>query len=144
MKSYWFTAVGAGVILWSAALQLNAVPVTFQVNMSYQIQLGNFDPNTDFVDIAGNFNGWGAFLTQLTDLDADSIYEITIDGFLIGQQLQYKYRINGLWDGSEEFPNGGPNRFYSVIDGANVILVCGITIRSLTIPTPNSWLTLRC
>ncbi|MFQ5637601.1 MAG: hypothetical protein ACE5IR_06350, partial [bacterium] len=36
------------------------VSVTFQVNMSYQIELGKFYPATEFVDLAGTFNGWGS------------------------------------------------------------------------------------
>ena len=37
-----------------------AVDVTFQVRMAYQAQLGSFDPDSDFVDLAGTFNDWGA------------------------------------------------------------------------------------
>jgi len=103
---------------------LRAVPVTFQVNMSYMIEQGRFDPASDFVDVAGNFNGWGDNpLTPLSDLDADSIYEVTVDGFTIGQDIQFKFRINGQWDGTEEFPGGGANRVYTVEDSPNVLLV---------------------
>ena len=37
----------------------HAVEITFQVRMAYQIELGNFDPENDFVDLAGTFNGCG-------------------------------------------------------------------------------------
>lgn len=111
------------VFLLSGPL-LHAVPVTFQVNMSYLIEQGRFDPAADFVDIAGSFNGWGSNpLVPLADPNADSIYEVTLSGFVSGQEIQYKHRINGLWDGTEEFPGGGPNRVYTVQDNNNVILV---------------------
>jgi len=94
--------------------------ITFKVNMSHQISLGNMNPATDSLDIAGNFNGWDGINHQLTDADADSIYEITIDDTAlihVGDNLEFKFRINGNWDTSE-FPGGGPNRTYTVVAGA--------------------------
>ena len=35
------------------------VNVTFQVDMSEEIQLGHFDPKVNQVDVRGSFNGWG-------------------------------------------------------------------------------------
>jgi alpha-amylase len=101
-----------------------ALPVTFQVRMSHQIDLSNFDPDHDFVDLAGDFNGWGnSPLTPLTDGDGDETYEITLGGFTAGQSIEFKFRMNGEWDGSEEFPGGGPNRQYTVQEDENQILV---------------------
>lgn len=101
-----------------------AVEITFRVRMSYQIELGAFDPGSDFVDIAGTFNGWGGSpLTPLADADGDSIYEVTRGGFTPGQQIEYKFRRNGVWDGTEEFPGVGNNRFYTVPAGDDTILV---------------------
>ncbi len=34
------------------------VPVTFSVNVSRQVQLGTFDPNTMSMEVRGNFNDW--------------------------------------------------------------------------------------
>jgi glycosidase len=124
MKSigYFLGAVLLAFVFSSTSLQ--AVPVTFQVNMSYLIDQGRFDPATDFVDVAGSFNGWGSDpLIPLADQNADSIYEVTLNGFVVGQEIQYKFRINGLWDGTEEFPGGGANRVYTVQDSNNAILV---------------------
>ena len=92
--------------------------------MAQQIVLGNFDPATDFVDLAGTFNGWGtAPLTPLTDADGDSIYEVTLDGFTASESIEFKFRINGQWDGTEEFPGIGNNRVYTVQASDNLILV---------------------
>ncbi|MCH8568225.1 MAG: T9SS type A sorting domain-containing protein [Balneolales bacterium] len=97
--------------------------VTFRVNMSYQANQENFNPDSQFVDVAGNFNGWDGAQSVLSDEDADLIYEVTIDGFEPGENLQFKFRIDGLWDGNEEFPGGGPNRSYTVQSGTNIISV---------------------
>jgi glycosidase len=92
--------------------------------MSYQIQLGGFDPETEFVDIAGTFNSWGDDpLTPLADADGDSVYEVTLDGFTAGEDIEYKYRQNGLWDGTEEFPGAGNNRFYTVPSNDDTLTV---------------------
>ena len=96
--------------------------VSFNVNMSYQQTLGIFNPDSDFVDIAGNFNGWDGAGYFLTDMDTDLIYTITIDSIDIGYQMEFKFRINGSWsDATLEFPFGGPNRTYTVVPGTNVM-----------------------
>ena len=86
--------------------------VQFNVNMKQQIALGNFKPSTDFVDLAGSFNNWGS--TILTDTNKDSIYSVSVL-LNVGNSIEFKARINGLWNGLEEFPGGGPNRTYTVL-----------------------------
>ncbi|MGM0581364.1 MAG: alpha-amylase family glycosyl hydrolase [Bacteroidota bacterium] len=81
--------------------------------MNEQITQGNFDPDTDFVDIAGSFNNWGDPGLVLSDDDSDGIY-IATETFTIGQQIELKSRINGSWDGTEEFPDGGSNRSFTI------------------------------
>lgn len=98
-----------------SGLKAQDATIHFSVNMSYQIQSGNFDPNTEFVDLAGDFNGWGSDLTILSDDNQDSIYNISISEFFISQTIQFKFRQNGAWDGSEEFPGGGPNRVSTIM-----------------------------
>ncbi|MEA3444340.1 MAG: lamin tail domain-containing protein [Bacteroidota bacterium] len=97
------------------------VSVTFNVNMSYQQTLGTFDPLVDYVDIAGNMNGWAGGDTLL-DPDFDMIYSITFDSVDVATVWNFKFRINGSWsDLTCEFPYGGPNREYIVQDGTNVV-----------------------
>jgi len=104
------------------AVITQAVPVTFRVRMSQQIVLGNFAPPADFVDLAGTFNGWGTSpLTPLADADGDSIYEIVLDGFTPSEIIEFKFRYNGQWDGTEEFPGYGSNRLYAVQETDNLI-----------------------
>jgi len=86
--------------------------VVFKVNMKQQIALGNFKPNTDFVDLAGTFNSWGS--SRLSDTNNDSIYSVSL-ALNVGDNIEFKARINGLWNGMEEFTGGGPNRTYTVV-----------------------------
>jgi len=103
------------VTLLATATSAGAVDITFQVRMAYQVELGAFDPHSDVVDLAGDFNGWGSDpFTPLADADGDTVYAVTLGGFSQGEQLEYKYRINGEWDGTEEFPGYGNNRHYTV------------------------------
>ena len=88
--------------------------VTFSVDMSFQITLGNFIVGTDFVDVAGTLNGWGGG-DVLTDTDGDGIYEGTFD--VAPGDVEYKFRINGNWDTSESISN----RIFTVVEGDNVI-----------------------
>ncbi|MCF8302525.1 MAG: T9SS type A sorting domain-containing protein [Bacteroidales bacterium] len=88
--------------------------IFFEVNMSYQAELGDFDPEEDFVDIAGTFNNWGEELIPLSDDNNDSIYNVTVEDFTVGQTIEFKFRLNGVWDGNEEFPGTGNNRVYTV------------------------------
>ena len=108
-------------ILTTNAAEPDAPSVTFNVNMSYQVEMGNFDPATQSVDIAGNFNNWGDPVMPLTAGDMD-VYSITVEDFTVGQELEFKFRIDGDWDNSE-FPGGGPNRTYTVKEGPNEITV---------------------
>ena len=89
-----------------------AAPITFNVDMNKHILNGEFNPGSDFVDVAGTFNDWGGS-EALSDDDGDGIYTITIPDFTIGSEIEFKYRINANWDTSE-FPFGGPNREYTV------------------------------
>ncbi|MBE9469444.1 MAG: T9SS type A sorting domain-containing protein [Bacteroidetes bacterium] len=87
----------------NAVINLNIVPttpvpadVTFNVNMKCQITKGVFDPTSDKVNIGGGFNEWG--LTEMTDTDNDSIYTYVLTGYNVGNDLEFKYRINDGWE----------------------------------------------
>lgn len=109
--------------LTSVSTYSQTVSVQFNVNMSLQIELDNFDPENEFVDVAGSFSGWGSTLTQLSDTDNDSIYTVTVNGFTIGETIAYKFRYNGQWDDREEFPGAGNDRTYTIQADSNIILV---------------------
>ncbi|HER42971.1 MAG TPA: hypothetical protein ENO08_00745, partial [Candidatus Eisenbacteria bacterium] len=122
MKRAIASAAAFAALFISADLQ--AVSITFQVRMSYQIEIGGFDPGSDAVDIAGTFNGWGTDpFTPLDDTDGDSIYSVTLGGFAPAEYIEFKYRINAQWDGTEEFPGVGNNRTFTVGESDDTILV---------------------
>jgi len=111
--------------------------VVFNVDMSIPIANGSFKPASDFLDVAGSFNGWNGSANHLTDVDGDGIYTTTIPALGTFQKIEYKYRINGDWNTSE-FPSGGPNRvfrtsYYNMIsDVYNNGKSLGVDLNSLT------------
>jgi glycosidase len=105
------------VSLFSITLFSQSTTVQFNVNMKLKSVSGNFMPATEFVDLSGSFNNWGS--TLLTDVDGDSIYTTSFT-LNVGDNIEFKARINGLWTGREEFSGGGPNRTYTVIENGVV------------------------
>ncbi len=91
-------------------------PVTFNCIMKYQLKAGHFDPANDFLDVAGNFNGWTGG-NVLTDENGDSVYSVTVFADTNTKDLEFKFRINGDW-ATSEFPGGGPNRKFTMMDTA--------------------------
>ena len=45
--------------------ELNPTILTLLVNMSYQVEMQNFNPETQFVDVAGSFNDWDGINYEL-------------------------------------------------------------------------------
>jgi hypothetical protein len=120
------------------------VPMLFNCNMSYQITAGHFDPSSDYLDIAGNINGWGGYdvlFDGLPPYPVDSIFSIKklIDtSYIGGSPVEFKFRFNGDWNTSE-FPGGGPNRKYDLLDtagGVTNVFDCWYDDKDPSIPTP--------
>jgi len=107
---------------WGADGIVAGPTIHWIVNMSLQIDSGNFIVDTDVLDVAGTFNNWPATLAEDYILSpmGDGKYEITLGDFEVGELIEYKFRINGDW-ATSEFPNGGPNRTYTVEAGVNEI-----------------------
>lgn len=85
--------------------------ITFQVDMSVQIGLGNFDPASGTVNIAGEFNSWNATATLMTNSPTDTnlwVITLPLSGGL-GTSIGYKYIMNGTWEGNVG-PGGAQNR----------------------------------
>lgn len=96
------------------------VSLTFTVDMSRYIADSLFNPRTDTVDVAGTFNAFDGtenILSIVPGTDS-SIYSTTIPGFLDGDRLEFKFRINSSWnDTAVEFPFDQPNRIWIVKPG---------------------------
>jgi hypothetical protein len=93
------------------------VNLTFIVNMSRYIADTLFNPRTDTVDIAGTFNSFDGKnnILSIAPGSDSATYSTTIAGFLDGDHLEFKFRINSLRnDKAVEFPYGQPNRSWTV------------------------------
>lgn len=98
---------------------LVATQVTFSVNMAVQDALGNFDPATDFVYVAGDAfnNNWNAGAQVLTNSLVDpeiwtGTFEITNT---VGATVNYKFIMNtflagAVWENNGVGPGGAQNR----------------------------------
>jgi hypothetical protein len=105
-----------------------AVPVTFQVDMSVQTELGNFDPAVHSVEVHGSFDGWGAGMTLSVSPTNASVYEGTIDATgAPGSTVEYKFvnNQNGtlVWENNGVGPDGAQNRELSIPDSAQTLPV---------------------
>jgi len=91
------------VVLVLAASAAWATNVTFQVNMSVQQALGNFNPPGDSVVVRGSFNGWGGVANLLTDAGS-GVYTGTWD--IEQGAIEYKFVIvNGATETWESVDN---------------------------------------
>ncbi len=101
-----------GIAGWPAVQvfnrDVNPTSVTFNVNMSVQIQNSAFDPATGKVYIAGSFTDWATSQLELTDGDGDKIYSVTVNNLEPGTRVYFKYRMNDGWEND-------PNREYVVM-----------------------------
>ncbi len=117
------TALATLALLTGLAMAQN--PITFQVDMSVQIQAGNFNPQLDTVVVRGTFNGWTGSDPMLTDADNDSIYDGVFDvgpaGFNAGDTIEYKF-VMLKSDGSVVWESI-PNRKATVAGGAQTLPV---------------------
>ncbi|HEY8402919.1 MAG TPA: alpha-amylase family glycosyl hydrolase [Cytophagaceae bacterium] len=96
--------------------------ITFEVNMNPLIQDGLFDPASETVDIVATFNDFGlSEITHLSDDDEDGIYTVVISDAEAGSKINYKYRINGVNDGREEFSGTSYYREYIVTDSSTTV-----------------------
>jgi len=110
-------AVWAGLLLCTA-VGAYAVPVTFQVNMTYQISQGGYTPGNQ-VAARGSFNGWGTLL--LVD-DGTGVYTNTTEvAGSAGDTIEYKYWNNG--DGTGDNWEGGNNRTFTLEASAQTLPV---------------------
>ena len=121
-----FTVYGDENVFLDYYGELNPTILILLVNMSYQIQLGNFDSDTQLLNIVGDLNDWAGEQLEPSEGNA-GIYMITITDAEVGQEIEFKFRIDGEgW----ETPNpnisncvddgfGGKNRYYLVEQGEN-------------------------
>ena len=102
MKKVFTTIIVFFIAMGVLYAQSDSVNVTFQVNMRVQILSGNFNPATDVVRAAGDFQGWApGSAPDMVDANGDSIYAVTYK-VQSNQSYQYKYLIGTAWGGDEK------------------------------------------
>ena len=106
--------------------ELNPTTLTFLVDMSYQVELGNFNHTINSLNIVGSLNDWAG---QEMLLSNENIYQLLITDIEPGSEILYKFRID---DSGWESPNpdisncvddgfGGNNRFHVVEEGERIL-----------------------
>ncbi len=100
--------------------ELNPTLIRFFVNMSYQITEGNFNPDTETLDVAGTFNDWVDIWNIELQLEEDNIFTAMMTDVQEGDVIEFKFRINGDWDNAE-FPGYGSNRTHEITQGENIL-----------------------
>ncbi len=102
-----------------------AQDVTFQVDMSQQINLGLFTNDSSVVTVNGNFNGWtgvnamthdpSIMITNQYGLVTSNVYTTT---FSITNSpyaaMDYKFVENGNYEVNATLNDGGGNRFFAM------------------------------
>jgi len=102
-----------------SAFTVAAVPVTFQVNMDYQISQTNFTPASGRVEVRGPEMGWGPGL-QLTNIPSTTLYQNTLEYTgTPGTTYSYKFWNNG--SGSSDNWESDANRPFSLSSSAQTI-----------------------
>lgn len=109
------------IMLVCSAIGAFAVPVTFQVDLGPQINLGSFDPAADTVEVRGSFNGWGGGFALTPTSAGSTIYtgtrEIAGDA---GSNVEFKFvkLIGGTanWESR-------PNRSFTLASSAQTLPV---------------------
>jgi len=98
---------------WDAKYPAPDNNITFQIDMTQQVALGNFDPLSGYVRVSGGFNGWSEsadFTNNPAASGAETnIYSQTlvIAGFPGGQPGNYKFRspIGDTWETISDRPS---------------------------------------
>ena len=80
------------------------IPVTFSVDMSVQAALGAFNPDTDIVNVTGQFNNWNTTALELQRVGTSLVYtNTTTVRAAAGANIPYKFLINGgTWEAGSD------------------------------------------
>jgi hypothetical protein len=115
------------------------VPMTFRCNLEYLIRQGAFMPDSDYLDVAGNFNNQGAY-DLLYQRTTDSTWSATMlfdTAQIGGSPLEFKFRINGNWTTAEL--ENEPYRTYTLhqpSEGNPNVYTCWYNNLDPTVPAP--------
>lgn len=96
------------LLIFSGALF--AQDMEFRCNMTVQILEGNFNPETDTVDVRGTLNGWTPGASIMEDADGDSIYTFVLEA--VGADSSFEFKYGGYFSGADTW-EAADNRTYT-------------------------------
>ncbi len=97
----------------------DGIEVTFLVDMAARIDDEVFDPESDYVEVRGPFNGWAGGDELAPIEEGSSVYTgtVTVAFTLPGSEVPYKYIVNGGdWE-------SGENRYFELEEEAHTLPV---------------------
>jgi hypothetical protein len=85
------------------------VPVTFQVDLGPRINIGEFDPTTDLIEVRGSFNDWSGGFALTNSTENPTIYKGTRDiTGTAGSNVAFKFvQVRGdvlTWESTPDRP----------------------------------------
>ena len=106
--------------------------VTFEVDMSVQMDVGNFNTNTETIQIHGDYNGWGSgtVMTNNPNSSNPDIFSAVIEYTgAPNAQRYYKYTIQNTagtqWENVSAANSIGGNRWFDLTNSADTNVVIG-------------------
>lgn len=118
--------------------------IIFQVDMSVQTLIGAFDPETDVVTVAGDFNGFATSAdTLVQDIFNPDIYIGSVEAdFIVPSEQSYKYVIGEPEDAAPDGWEGGADRTFQITgdetdDDGNGIPEAFVPVRYFDDVTPD-------
>ena len=151
-KSWTILLIATLALLVTAGLAMAQNPVTFQVNMSIQKQLGNFDPTTQILVVRGSFENeadatmedWKGNHFQLTESSTADVYTLQIDlpNSSVDSTFKYKYVIEDKANAADNTTQGGTwesigDRSFTLASGGQVLDVVYFNDQSVIGQTAN-------
>ena len=116
--------------------------ITFQVDLTQQIAVGNFIQGASTVFARGSYNGWGAGTAMTNDPAGPNtnLYSITVSHTGLPDSPQfYKYYIDTgtLWENSPPMLNadGSGNRVYNLLETDGALVLPGVYFND-QVPVP--------
>ena len=106
-------------------------PPSSDVDVTFQVDMSDYSGSYGAVNLNGSFTGWCGSCVEMTDADADGIYNVTVA--LAPGTYEYKFTLDG-WTAQEEFApdaqactstiDGFTNRSLEVTESTTLGVVC--------------------
>lgn len=98
-----FVEVGSQDIVLNAVCYASCGACLGVFNVTFRVDMKAETVSENGVHLAGNFQGWDPSATEMTDMDDDQIYEVTL-ALSGGNTYQYKFINGNAWGEDESVP----------------------------------------